>query len=176
MKKALGAASSNSVEDKKFVLIAWSENVSTRMIFSLIRRSIKPKQIVRAPILGRPRLFGGKLLDYIEVTEQAIPLVLSSCVSAINRLGLHNQVTLLAFFSSSRMRDIWICLGHFSCTRFTSGNQSIQRRFRKRRRSIGQCHRSWYEFRGWNYQIIFSRIKRTTLCTRYVRWISFMYW
>lgn len=61
-------------------------------IRSLIRRPIKPKQIGRAPILGRPRLFGGKLLDYIQVTQQHIPLVISSCVSAINRLGLHNQV------------------------------------------------------------------------------------
>jgi hypothetical protein len=62
------------------------------LFFSLIRRSIKPRQIGRAPILGRPRLFGGKLLDYIQVTEQPIPLIISSCVSVINRLGLHNQV------------------------------------------------------------------------------------
>lgn len=61
---------------------------------SLIRRPIKPKQIGRAPILGRPRLFGGKLLDYIQVTQQHVPLIISSCVSAINRLGLHNQVGL----------------------------------------------------------------------------------
>lgn len=59
---------------------------------SLIRRPVKPKQIGRAPILGRPRLFGGKLLDYIQVTQQHVPLIISSCVSAINRLGLHNQV------------------------------------------------------------------------------------
>ena len=59
---------------------------------SLLHRPIKPKQIGRAPILGRPRLFGGKLLDYIQVTQQHIPLIISSCVSAINRLGLHNQV------------------------------------------------------------------------------------
>ena len=59
---------------------------------SLVRRPTKSKQIGRAPILGRPRLFGGKLLDYIQVTEQHIPLIISSCVSAINRLGLHNQV------------------------------------------------------------------------------------
>lgn len=62
------------------------------MNLSLIRRPVKSKQIGRAPILGRPRLFGGKLLDYIQVTQQHIPLIISSCVSAINRLGLHNQV------------------------------------------------------------------------------------
>ncbi|UJR37747.1 hypothetical protein I4U23_030441 [Adineta vaga] len=75
MQKALGTAPVTAgVEDK-----------------NLIRRPIKPKQIGRAPILGRPRLFGGKLLDYIQVTQQHVPLIISSCVSAINRLGLHNQ-------------------------------------------------------------------------------------
>jgi hypothetical protein len=64
-----------------------------KLYCSLIRRPIKPKQIGRAPILGRPRLFGGKLLDYIQVTQQHVPLIISSCVSAINRLGLHNQVS-----------------------------------------------------------------------------------
>ena len=63
--------------------------------FSLIRRPTKPKQIGRAPILGRPRLFGGKLLDYIQVTQQHIPLIISTCVGAINRLGLHNQVCII---------------------------------------------------------------------------------
>ena len=33
-------------------------------------------------------------MDYIQVTQQEIPLIISSCVSAINRLGLHNQVHL----------------------------------------------------------------------------------
>ena len=70
------------------------------MKYSLIRRPKKPKQIGRAPILGRPRLFGGKLLDYIQVTEQHIPLIISSCVSAINRLGLHNQVYIFIKFKS----------------------------------------------------------------------------
>ncbi|CAF5215517.1 unnamed protein product, partial [Rotaria magnacalcarata] len=61
MQKALGAAPpTNSVEDK-----------------NLLRRPIKPKQIGRAPILGRPRLFGGKLLDYIQVTQQHVPLIIS---------------------------------------------------------------------------------------------------
>jgi len=73
MQKALGAAATGP-EDK-----------------NLLRRPVKAKQIGRAPILGRPRLFGGKLLDYIQVTQQEIPLVISSCVGSINRLGLHNQ-------------------------------------------------------------------------------------
>lgn len=69
----------------------------------MLRRPVKPKQIGRAPILGRPRLFGGKLLDYIQVTQQEIPLVISSCVGSINRLGLHNQVR---FFISTSFQMI----------------------------------------------------------------------
>ncbi|CAF1053574.1 unnamed protein product, partial [Didymodactylos carnosus] len=75
MQKALGASPAPSQADEK----------------CLIRRPNKPKQIGKAPIIGRPRLFGGKLIDYIQVTQQDIPLIISSCVSAINRLGLHNQ-------------------------------------------------------------------------------------
>lgn len=94
MQKALGAASTTGIAEDKTYEYMFLRCFSNRILLqnSLIRRPKKPKQIGRAPILGRPRLFGGKLLDYIQVTEQQIPLIISSCVSAINRLGLHNQV------------------------------------------------------------------------------------
>jgi hypothetical protein len=49
------------------------------------------KKIGKAPIIGQPRLFGGKLTDYINATKQDIPPIIASCIKAINRLGLHNQ-------------------------------------------------------------------------------------
>jgi SLIT-ROBO Rho GTPase activating protein len=49
------------------------------------------KKIGKAPIIGQPRLFGGKLIDYISATKQEIPQIITSCIKAINRLGLHNQ-------------------------------------------------------------------------------------
>jgi SLIT-ROBO Rho GTPase activating protein len=49
------------------------------------------KKIGKAPIIGQPRLFGGKLIDYINATKQEIPQIITSCIKAINRLGLHNQ-------------------------------------------------------------------------------------
>ena len=104
---------------KSMSYIYWRQSDSIHFfISSLIRRSIKPKQIGRAPILGRPRLFGGKLLDYIQVTEQPIPLIISSCVSAINRLGLHNQVC--SFFVINKFQLVDFILGYFSCTRCTN--------------------------------------------------------
>ena len=53
---------------------------------------LKPKKkIGKSPIIGQPRLFGGKLTEYINATKQEIPQIITSCIKAINRLGLHNQ-------------------------------------------------------------------------------------
>jgi len=49
------------------------------------------KKIGKSPIIGQPRLFGGKLTEYINVTKHEIPPIITSCIKAINRLGLHNQ-------------------------------------------------------------------------------------
>lgn len=49
------------------------------------------KKIGKSPIIGQPRLFGGKLTEYITATKQEIPPIITSCIKAINRLGLHNQ-------------------------------------------------------------------------------------
>ena len=49
------------------------------------------KKIGKSPLIGQPRLFGGKLIEYINVTKQEIPQIITSCIKAINRLGLHNQ-------------------------------------------------------------------------------------
>ncbi len=51
----------------------------------------KKKKIGKAPIIGQPRLFGGKLIEYMDATNQKIPPIITSCIKAINRLGLHNQ-------------------------------------------------------------------------------------
>lgn len=53
--------------------------------------SEKKKKIGKSPIIGQPRLFGGKLIEYLNATKQDIPQIITSCIKAINRLGLHNQ-------------------------------------------------------------------------------------
>lgn len=53
--------------------------------------SEKKKKIGKSPLIGQPRLFGGKLVEYLAVTKQDLPQIMTSCVKAINRLGLHNQ-------------------------------------------------------------------------------------
>ena len=142
--------------------------------FSLLRRPAKPKQIGRAPILGRPRLFGGKLSDYIEVTQQHIPQIISSCVSAINRLGLHNQVCLVVDDHPPRL--MFLCTGYFPCTRRASRHQSIQGRVRTSRGPARERHRSRYEFRRRRPEVVLSRIERTVGLARNVRSVHLLHW
>ncbi len=40
---------------------------------------------------GAPRLFGGSLEEYLEETNQDIPLVVRSCVRVINLFGMHHH-------------------------------------------------------------------------------------
>ena len=45
----------------------------------------------RPPADGQPRLFGGSLEEYLELSGQEIPLIVRSCVRVINLYGLHHQ-------------------------------------------------------------------------------------
>ncbi|GAU93561.1 hypothetical protein RvY_05486 [Ramazzottius varieornatus] len=39
----------------------------------------------------RPKLFGGSLEEYVEATNQEIPLIVTSCIRVIRQFGLHHQ-------------------------------------------------------------------------------------
>ncbi|KAL5286146.1 SRGAP1 family protein [Megaselia abdita] len=51
----------------------------------------KRKRIGRMNITGQPKLFGGSLEEYLEVTCEEIPLIMRSCIRVINVFGLHHQ-------------------------------------------------------------------------------------
>ncbi|XP_058120513.1 SLIT-ROBO Rho GTPase-activating protein 1-like isoform X2 [Anopheles coustani] len=51
----------------------------------------KRKRIGRINKSGRPKLFGGSLEEYLEVSGEEIPLILRSCIRVINLYGLHHQ-------------------------------------------------------------------------------------
>jgi SLIT-ROBO Rho GTPase activating protein len=42
-------------------------------------------------LIGQPKLFGGSLEEYLEATNEEIPLVRKSCIRPINLYGLHHQ-------------------------------------------------------------------------------------
>uniref|UniRef100_A0A034W6C0 SLIT-ROBO Rho GTPase-activating protein 1 n=2 Tax=Bactrocera dorsalis TaxID=27457 RepID=A0A034W6C0_BACDO len=49
------------------------------------------KRIGRVNITGQPKLFGGSLEEYLEFTNEEVPLVMRSCIRVINLYGLHHQ-------------------------------------------------------------------------------------
>ncbi|XP_050092669.1 SLIT-ROBO Rho GTPase-activating protein 1-like isoform X2 [Anopheles aquasalis] len=59
---------------------------------TLIKSNVpKRKRIGRMNKSGRPKLFGGSLEEYLEVSGEEIPLILRSCIRVINLYGLHHQ-------------------------------------------------------------------------------------
>lgn len=49
------------------------------------------RRIGRTPLIGQPKLFGGSLEEYLEATNEEIPLIMKSCIRVINLYGLHHQ-------------------------------------------------------------------------------------
>lgn len=54
---------------------------------SFLSQKPRRKRIGRTPLVGQPKLFGGSLEEYLEATNQEIPLVLKSCIRIINLYG-----------------------------------------------------------------------------------------
>uniref|UniRef100_A0A6B2EFY3 Putative slit-robo rho gtpase-activating protein 1-like isoform x2 n=1 Tax=Phlebotomus kandelakii TaxID=1109342 RepID=A0A6B2EFY3_9DIPT len=58
----------------------------------MVKTSVpKRKRIGRMNISGQPKLFGGSLEEYLEATNEEIPLIMRSCIRVINLFGLHHQ-------------------------------------------------------------------------------------
>ncbi|XP_065572701.1 SLIT-ROBO Rho GTPase-activating protein 1-like isoform X1 [Artemia franciscana] len=49
------------------------------------------RRIGRTPRIGQPKLFGGSIEEYVEVTGKDIPLIVKSCIRVINLYGLQHQ-------------------------------------------------------------------------------------
>ncbi|XP_025413471.1 SLIT-ROBO Rho GTPase-activating protein 1-like isoform X3 [Sipha flava] len=52
---------------------------------------VRRKRIGRLQMNGQPKLFGGSLEEYLDATNQEIPLIIKSCIRVINLFGLHHQ-------------------------------------------------------------------------------------
>ncbi|XP_044011842.1 SLIT-ROBO Rho GTPase-activating protein 1-like isoform X2 [Aphidius gifuensis] len=55
------------------------------------QKQARRKRIGRLQMNGQPKLFGGSLEEYLETTNQEIPIVIKSCIRVINLYGLHHQ-------------------------------------------------------------------------------------
>ena len=45
------------------------------------------RRIGRTPLIGQPKLFAGSLEEYLEATNEEIPLIMKSCIRVINLYG-----------------------------------------------------------------------------------------
>nr|XP_011416165.2 SLIT-ROBO Rho GTPase-activating protein 1 isoform X6 [Crassostrea gigas] len=70
---------------------ALGDNISTSGRPPSLPPKPKKRRIGRSQIVGQPKLFGGSLEEYCEATGQEIPLVVKSCIRAINLYGMHHQ-------------------------------------------------------------------------------------
>jgi len=56
------------------------------------------RRIGRTPLIGQPKLFAGSLEEYLEATNQEIPLIMKSCIRVINLYGN---------FTAARSEILW---------------------------------------------------------------------
>lgn len=67
------------------------ESTSNSNATLLVKSQVpKRKRIGRMNMTGQPKLFGGSLEEYLEVTAEEIPLILRSCIRVINLYGMSN--------------------------------------------------------------------------------------
>ncbi|KAF5404798.1 Slit robo rho gtpase activating protein 1 [Paragonimus heterotremus] len=58
---------------------------------ALVHKPPTNRRVLRVPNVGKPKLFGGTIDEYVEGTKQPIPSILVSCTRVIVQFGLHQQ-------------------------------------------------------------------------------------
>lgn len=46
-----------------------------------------PRRVIRVPMVGKPKLFGGTIDEYVEATKEEIPPIILSCIRVLNQYG-----------------------------------------------------------------------------------------
>ncbi|KAL3219700.1 hypothetical protein MRX96_030251 [Rhipicephalus microplus] len=93
---SLGCSVAARLEAKAELLRAALQREDTKTLRPHSRPAARKKRIGRQAALaarhgGQPRLFEGSLEEYLEATNQEVPLIIRSCVRVINLYGLHHQ-------------------------------------------------------------------------------------
>lgn len=93
---SLGCSVAARLEAKAELLRAALQREDTNTLRPHSRPAARKKRIGRQAALaarhgGQPRLFEGSLEEYLEATNQEVPLIIRSCVRVINLYGLHHQ-------------------------------------------------------------------------------------
>ncbi|XP_055705552.1 SLIT-ROBO Rho GTPase-activating protein 1-like isoform X2 [Phlebotomus papatasi] len=76
----------------EFLRQSLTKDSSGSMGIAMVKTNVpKRKRIGRMNMSGQPKLFGGSLEEYLEATNEEIPLIMRSCIRVINLFGLHHQ-------------------------------------------------------------------------------------
>ncbi|CAH8483816.1 unnamed protein product [Heterobilharzia americana] len=65
----------------------------------------QPRRVLRVPNVGKPKLFGGTIDEYVEATKQPIPCIILSCTRVINEFGMHQQGVFRVSGSQAEIND-----------------------------------------------------------------------
>lgn len=68
-----------------------ADNCDSTNTLKSVAKAPRRKRIGRLQMSGQPKLFGGSLEEYLEATNQEIPLIVKSSIRVINLYGLHHQ-------------------------------------------------------------------------------------
>ncbi|CAH8456570.1 unnamed protein product [Schistosoma turkestanicum] len=63
------------------------------------------RRVLRVPNVGKPKLFGGTIDEYVEATKQPIPCIILSCTRVINEFGMHQQGIFRVSGSQAEIND-----------------------------------------------------------------------
>lgn len=63
------------------------------------------RRVLRVPNVGKPKLFGGTIDEYVEATKQPIPRIVLSCIRVINEYGMHQQGVFRVSGSQAEIND-----------------------------------------------------------------------
>ncbi|KAG5447129.1 SLIT-ROBO Rho GTPase-activating protein 3, variant 2 [Clonorchis sinensis] len=77
-----------NLKDKSLVQVRNPEPVTQS---TLVQKPHKTRRVLQVPNVGKPKLFGGTIDEYVEATKQPIPCILLSCTRAIVQFGMHQQ-------------------------------------------------------------------------------------
>lgn len=72
-----------------------SEAPETISTLKPVAKTPRRKRIGRLQMNGQPKLFGGSLEEYLEATNQEIPLIIKSCIRVINLYGRYGVTNLV---------------------------------------------------------------------------------
>ncbi|CAH8453869.1 unnamed protein product [Dicrocoelium dendriticum] len=79
---------------------------------TLVHKPPTTRRVLRVPNVGKPKLFGGTIDEYVEATNQPIPCILLSCTRVIVKFGMQQQGIFRVSGSQTEINDFKVAFEH----------------------------------------------------------------